>query len=503
MKITLNLKKIKKETILIGTVILALIILRIPSLFEPHWYSDEGFFASIANAIKSGNLLYKDIWTSNPPGIFLIYYLAALSNNLTLFSVKLLNLLFSTFSLVLIYKIAKELFSHKIAIIASIISAILLSLPILDANIANPENFFLLFTLLGIYLSIRNTLPTSFFAGISFGISMLFGKSPVFEIAAILVYQIFTLKLQHKKSQGIKSLGLMLIGLVIPLLVMFSCFISNGILNDYFDSVFRYNFTEILQASDDSLGFIVFANTIFVRTIILIIIITFRYYLFLKGQINQPRFLLDLWATFVIYAVLFTQKPYNHYLIQAVPIFSIFISLLIIELQEKNTFRKKIQQVTSFLLTIFLILSLFTSGQKLVGNINCISYYLNFSKYLGGKTDTSSYVKFFGKETYQTYRLNNYLAQNYPEEKNIYVWTDNSWIYSLADLKPSIKYLQSFQAKNNFGQIKSTLVASPPTLVIIDQNSQNPQELISYLEENNYQLEKKFEEYQIYLHNED
>ena len=48
------------------------IILRIPSFFEPHWYTDTGIYSAIAEALNHNGVLYKTIIDNKPP---LIYYL--------------------------------------------------------------------------------------------------------------------------------------------------------------------------------------------------------------------------------------------------------------------------------------------------------------------------------------------------------------------------------------------------------------------------------------------
>ena len=48
-------------------------LLRIPSLFEPSWYGDEGIYQVIGTGIHQGRLLYSGIWDNKPPFLFFIY----------------------------------------------------------------------------------------------------------------------------------------------------------------------------------------------------------------------------------------------------------------------------------------------------------------------------------------------------------------------------------------------------------------------------------------------
>jgi len=50
------------------------VVLRLPNLVEPTWYSDEGTYADIGRALLHGAALYRQVWDNKPPGV---YWLAA------------------------------------------------------------------------------------------------------------------------------------------------------------------------------------------------------------------------------------------------------------------------------------------------------------------------------------------------------------------------------------------------------------------------------------------
>ena len=52
------------------------LILRLPSLIEPQWYSDEAGYASTAWLTHAGYGLYVDAWNNKPPLLFDIYGLS-------------------------------------------------------------------------------------------------------------------------------------------------------------------------------------------------------------------------------------------------------------------------------------------------------------------------------------------------------------------------------------------------------------------------------------------
>ena len=50
-------------------------LLRLPSLFEPYWYGDEGIYQAVAMLVNNGAHLYSGAWENKPP--LLISYLCS------------------------------------------------------------------------------------------------------------------------------------------------------------------------------------------------------------------------------------------------------------------------------------------------------------------------------------------------------------------------------------------------------------------------------------------
>jgi len=116
------------------------IILRIPSLFEPHWYVDEGIYAAIANAITHGKKLYIDVFDNRLLGIYYLYALGSSVDRLLI--MRLLNFAAGFITLVGIYFLGLKLQLKRYTFFALSIAVFFLGAPIIEANIANTENFF-------------------------------------------------------------------------------------------------------------------------------------------------------------------------------------------------------------------------------------------------------------------------------------------------------------------------------------------------------------------------
>src|SRR5690349_2456022 len=115
-------------------------LLRLPSLIEPNWYGDEGYYQVIGMALNHGSLLYSQIWDNKPPLLYIIYAIFHGDQ----FSVRLASLFVGLFTTWAFYYLAKKLFNHeKTSIITTSIFALLFATPLIEGNIANAENLML------------------------------------------------------------------------------------------------------------------------------------------------------------------------------------------------------------------------------------------------------------------------------------------------------------------------------------------------------------------------
>ena len=182
--------------------ILTFLFLRIPSLFEPYWYGDEGIYLVLGQAIRKGITLYSHIHDNKPPSL---YFLAAFSQ--TVFGFRLLLLFFMIPTIYFFHRLSSFFLSSKAAKIATFIFLVLTSIPLFEGNIANAEVFMLLPTLIGVYLlakskpSINNIIISALLLGLAFTI-----KIPVAIEFAFLCLWLFIDDLDSFKKAFFASL---------------------------------------------------------------------------------------------------------------------------------------------------------------------------------------------------------------------------------------------------------------------------------------------------------
>jgi len=115
-------------------------VLRLPSLLQPHWYTDEAGYATAGREMLSGRVPYSGIWNNKPPlhlaTVGAVVHVAGSSET----ALHVLTLVFGGVALAGAAYLAGHLFSPLKAATVLLAAAVLLGLPLFDADLAIPES---------------------------------------------------------------------------------------------------------------------------------------------------------------------------------------------------------------------------------------------------------------------------------------------------------------------------------------------------------------------------
>jgi hypothetical protein len=115
-------------------------ILRLPSFFEPHWYTDEAGYVITARGLLQGKLLYAQIWNNKPP----IHLWTVAADTALLGSseaaLHLLTFLSGLLTLGAVAYIGSRCLGRGRASLALLGAAALLGSPLFDAQLLVPES---------------------------------------------------------------------------------------------------------------------------------------------------------------------------------------------------------------------------------------------------------------------------------------------------------------------------------------------------------------------------
>ncbi|MDH5533356.1 MAG: hypothetical protein OEX81_02930 [Candidatus Pacebacteria bacterium] len=522
------LKKIKQLDCWLDKIapILALLLLvlffRLPNLFEPYWYGDEGIYLTIGNALKKGVPMYQGIIDHKTP---LIYYFAMVPSQIWF---RVLNIVWSGASVILFFFLANRIIKNiKIVYFVSLLFTVLVSTPILEGNIPNGELFVMGFILLGGLFFVSNFIAefvtdksekihqhgcslsflTSinkkmgktgcpliyFFSGLMFGLAILTKVPAIFDVAAMLSIAWFTIfynidfkkfsfnKLLTNLQKIMVKLFIVFAGILTPIIGSIAYYYARGNGQDYLDFGLLYNFRYVQNWSlPFDAPWLQAAFTLQGKFAIALGIVLFLTYM---GKKVSLRFkLVATWLVLSLFASTLSNRPYPHYYLQVVPaavmVFGFIIEELI-KLFSKNRFEKRFNK---FDVGIGLLLLGLTANVFVLLNVGfypTVSYYTRFYKYITKQVSREDYYQSFDSLMNDNYKAATIIQKS--DSPYLFIWGTNPMLYAQTKKIPTGRFIVSFHVRdfNAYQETLDDFINKKPMFVV----SMNNEEPIDGLEE--------------------
>ncbi len=404
------------------------LFLRLPSLFEPYWYGDEGIYLTLGQGIRKGLVLYNQIHDNKPPSL---YYLAALGK--TVFGFRLLLLLVMVPTVYFFYRLSLFFLKSSLAKLSTLIFVILTSIPFIEGNIANAEIFMLLPTIVGFYFFITakkniHYLLSGIFLGIAFTI-----KIPVFIEAAFLICWIFIKdfsSITKKFWQIFYRAFLLGIGFLIPTLIFLLYFYQLKAFLPFLNSALLQNFSYLSSWATGTQTASASSGGLINRLIILLFFWLIIFIAHQKKFISSLLSFLLFWLSATIFGALLSTRPYPHYLIQLLPPVCLLFGWIFLKKPIKDIFLI----LLSFSFIIFIIIKY---NFYFYPNI---SYYQNFYS-LKKSTD---FYQYFGSRVNTNHQIAEFVKSNTSSSDSIFVWGDEPYVYALSNRLPPGRYTVAY-----------------------------------------------------------
>lgn len=464
------------------------LILRIPSFFEPFSYGDEMIYLTLGNAVRQGEVLYSNVHDNKPP---LLYFTAAAAGNVFWF--KIFLACWNIFSIVIFAKLCQTLFpkNKRLKKVSTAVFAILTTIPLLEGNIANAELFMVGFTLLGFYIltSQKLNFKNILISGILFSLATLFKIPAAFDIPAIVLFWIVSEKVTQKNLlKTFRKTIILFTGFMIPITFFFVWYYLRGAFEEYFVAAFAQNFGYLSswRPSDAKLNFVERNMPLLIRFTILFV--SFLLLFAKRRKLSKNFIFITSWLLLSLFAVTLSERPYPHYLIQSVPAISLFIGLLFAG--------KTINQV---LVIIPLTITFFVPVYYKFWIYPTLPYYVRFAKFATGSISKEQYFQTFGEDTNRNYKIANFITKITDKNDKVFVWGDSSSIYAISRRLPPIKYVADYHIRDFYSNraILEKITQDSPKVVVFVPKSKNFPELSAFVQ-NNYILLSKIEGVEIW-----
>lgn len=462
-------------------VVLAIVlVLRIPSFFEPFSYGDEMIYLTLGEGMRQGLTLYKDIYDNKPP---LLYLLAALAGNVFWF--KAILAFWNVGTIILFWKLSQALFPNKLKLqkTGTIIFALLTTLPLLEGHIANAE-IFMLGPIIAAFLILftrKLNFANIFGAGALFGIATLFKVPAAFELPVIIAFWLITAGIKRGDLRVTLRRSLYLLaGFLAPIALTLAWYFFAGALRDYIQAALLQNVGYLSSWRPTDAGKSFFAKNLplLIRAAI---VIAGLVVLFLKRSRLSNKFIfLTIWVLFALFAVTLSERPYPHYLFQVVAPTSFLFAILISE--------KTLEQSLT-IIPLFLVF--FVPFFYKFWYYSTSAYYARFLKFALGQTSKDVYFESFGRQVPRNYQIADFVISSTRPEEKIFVWgPDSSAVYALSRRLPPGKYVADYHI-TDFSSKKAEvkiLEASLPKFIIILPDAPNFSEVIPLLRKSYMQI---------------
>lgn len=451
------LKTIRKYRFFILVAILFL-LLRLPTLFEPNWYGDEGIYLVLGQAIRKGLLLYREIHDNKPPTL---YYLAALSQ--TVFGFRLLLLVWMIPTLIVFNNLAKKLISSPLYKLSTLFFLLLTSIPLFEGTIANAEVFMLLPTVTA-FLVIANS--TNFISLVTSGLLLGFAftiKIPVFVEFCFLALWIalassnFDLK-KIKIFKIIGQLFIFAISFALPILLFSLYFWLKGAFPEFIFAALLQNFGYLSSWATGSHSGSATSGGLVTRGIILAVFWLFLLFFTFKKSLPKNILFVSFWLSAAIFGALLSTRPYPHYLIQLLPPFCLLLILL---------FDKANQVLVRPLILILLFFTGFIFVNYKFYVYPVFSYYRNFYTHIFS-LNSDAYLKYFSPNVPNNNQVASFVAANTTSDDRIFVWGDEPYIYAQSNRLPVGKFTVAYHVIdfNQYNSVADQLKVYYPKIIV-------------------------------------
>lgn len=469
--------------LLLGLVVL----LRIPSLFEPHHYGDEEIYFVMGRAWRWGVPFYSGAFDHKPP---LIYILAGIANN-SVFWIRMILMIWMLVHTVIFWHLAEWFWGKRrkwLTFMSTLIFVIITTLPRLEGQIANGELFMMMpvtaaFLLVSKDREKNGSLLRYFLAGILCGIGLLF-KVPVILDFLALVLLVFVFSkdkfIDSLKSLVDKKLWILVLGFVTPVLLSFLYYYFNGMGQDYLRGALLINFGYTSSYSTSSYDFNPFASGLFLRALGLGGFTLFVYAL--RKKLSDQVVFATVWFGWSLFGALLSARPYPHYLLQPAVPAALGLPLIF-------TMESVIEWLVFSVVTLSTIIA---HKQINFWYYPTLSYYQNFIEAGIGKKNERDYINYFSNSKLN-YKLAKSLNEKMNEGDGLYVWGTDSTLYNLTDTLPAGgRYIVSFHVRdfNAYKEVMDNLQKNPPRFIVIMPDPIEFGELFGFLESQYQQIEK-------------
>ncbi len=296
---------------------LGVLLLRAPTLSEPAWYSDDGFFMSVAWLTTQGLRLYSGVYDNSPPAIYWLYRLMlALGAGQHHVVVQAFAAAAVVASSLLTFEVARRIAPMWPAALAGGLTGLALSLPVLDGDLFNVELAGLPFFLAALLLAFDRAPLAAAAAGAMLCMAVAFRPSYAFDGLTVLIVLVTTGRPLARVAAAAAGIAAVAAAVAISLW-------AEGSLAAYVNTVLPSDHAYLVWANGGSLV------PLYIRLAVLGAVALAG---LAASRTPQGR-VLAVWIPAAVAGASLAPRELTHYAHEAIPVLAIGISMLAVRLR--------------------------------------------------------------------------------------------------------------------------------------------------------------------------
>jgi 4-amino-4-deoxy-L-arabinose transferase-like glycosyltransferase len=459
------------ELLIAATFALAF-VLRYPSLFEPRWYGDEGIFASVAESLRHGRMLYSGAWDNKPPLIYFTYACIQSAFGTGMFPLHLVATLVVLATQAAVVAAAALLFGRWRAAVAGAVFAVLLDTPLLEGNLAMTETFMMLPTSLAVLVFVwserrgRATPMTYVAIGALISVAAAYKQVAIFDGLAIAIMVCVMHDRAGDPRSELRALAWMAAGFAAPQAALALLFLATGAFGAYWYAIVGSLGLYARMAPPVSalkrLG-----------EMLPPLIVVFWLVRAQRGgdSVTLKRFPV-LWLSFASAGATASSFAFPHYLLQGVPALALTAAAVPVPRAPDRELGARLMLGAATLPAVLVLHAQFwpVLRERTEAGAELRWYYATF---LTGRQEYDA--KFDGSvpvlaEITQTIKADG-------AGTTAYAWSDQAWLYAQADLANPTRYFTSYLATKIPGarpEILRDLADDPPVYIVMSDDAYAP-----------------------------
>lgn len=461
--------------------VLAYLAFRLPSLLQPHWYTDEAGYAVAGREMLSGKIPYSQVWNNKPP-----LHLASVGAVVHLFgstetALHVLTLVFGGIALAAVAYIARHLFGPGTprATITFLLAGVLLGLPLFDADLAIPESLLIApatwaaaIIVVRLHEGRTDGIGWAVAAGALAAVTVGYQQTAIADAGAwgLILLAHPNARPRHFVAYAATAIGLT-VAWVVPIVVLAGAHTLGFALIGFYTG--NYNLSALPGAHDTSHYLLLaLATLLAVAGAVL-------------GRMRRmgPAWMLGVWAVAALLVPAAAQQPFPHFAGPAV------LPVLLAAAAALPPVRRPQAQLRQWLAAAPLVAAVVVAGLMARsagvdwvpnwasadsnGYRTLTTYYFGALEAMTGHLSWSDWEKQWDDRSPADTAVSDWIRAHNLAGQSAVVWSSDAWPYLIADLRlmlPTPPIYNNFELLGQNGEVTSRVAALAPEIILTSDN---------------------------------